>query len=199
MYELIILARLMQRPAHGYLIAKIINHIIGPYTKMSNGRLYPLLARLEKDGLITIAREPTLCPHGGRPMRAYEITETGQKRFYTLMLDTTANPGEYQKIFAQKACYLHLLEPIERLHIIDHYITYCQTHIHHKTNEAEDIRLKAPGWGDEWEFMQDRVINMLHHSTNQWQLELAWATQLRDQEVATIFSEQTENTSTSIN
>jgi DNA-binding PadR family transcriptional regulator len=41
MYELIILSLLMRSPAHGYLIAKIINDMFGPYTKISNGRLYP--------------------------------------------------------------------------------------------------------------------------------------------------------------
>ena len=54
MYELIILSILMRRTAHGYLISKIINDIFGPYTKVSNGRLYPLLAKLQHEGLIEI-------------------------------------------------------------------------------------------------------------------------------------------------
>ncbi len=37
LYELIILAQLMRQPAHGYLIAKIINDMIGPYAHVSNG------------------------------------------------------------------------------------------------------------------------------------------------------------------
>ena len=49
MYELIILALLRYHHFHGYLIAKIINDIVGPYAKISNGRLYPLLAKLEKE------------------------------------------------------------------------------------------------------------------------------------------------------
>ena len=52
MYELIILSLLMRWNAHGYLIASIINDMIGPYAKVSNGRLYPLLAKLEEQGLI---------------------------------------------------------------------------------------------------------------------------------------------------
>jgi hypothetical protein len=39
MYELVILAQLMAYPAHGYLIAKIIND----NARLSSGRLYPLL------------------------------------------------------------------------------------------------------------------------------------------------------------
>ncbi len=55
MYELIILSLLMNGPLHGYLIAKITNDIIGPWAKVSNGTLYPLLAKLEKSGYIAIA------------------------------------------------------------------------------------------------------------------------------------------------
>ena len=57
MYELIILSLLMHQPLHGYLIAKITNDMIGPWAKISNGTLYPLLTRLEKAGLITTSPE----------------------------------------------------------------------------------------------------------------------------------------------
>lgn len=40
MYELIILSLLMREPLHGYLIAKIINDMIGPIAKVSHGWLY---------------------------------------------------------------------------------------------------------------------------------------------------------------
>ena len=52
MYELMILSILMRGTAHGYLIASIINDIIGPYARLSNGRLYPLLSKLEDLGMI---------------------------------------------------------------------------------------------------------------------------------------------------
>ena len=48
MYELIILSLLMRFPLHGYLIAQIANDTIGPWAKISNGTLYPLLTRLEQ-------------------------------------------------------------------------------------------------------------------------------------------------------
>ena len=46
MYEFLILSHLMKNSAHGYLIARIIDDIIGPYARVSNGRLYPLLAKM---------------------------------------------------------------------------------------------------------------------------------------------------------
>ena len=52
MYEFLVLAQLSRHPMHGYLIAKIIGDIIGPYRRLQWGALYPLLARLEREGLI---------------------------------------------------------------------------------------------------------------------------------------------------
>src|SRR5690348_10770728 len=115
MYELIILSQLMLRPAHGYMIASIINDMIGPYARISNGRMYPLLAKLEKSGLIAPYTEVPAGTLGDRQLRTYQITEAGRSRFRELMLDTTSNPGEYQKIFQQKVAMLEFLKPSERL------------------------------------------------------------------------------------
>ena len=57
MYELIILSLLMSASVHGYLSVKVMNNIVGPYNKFSHGRLYPILAKFEEDGLITASVE----------------------------------------------------------------------------------------------------------------------------------------------
>ncbi len=51
MYELIVLSLLMRFPLHGYLIAQIANDTIGPWAKLSNGTLYPLLTKFRAPGL----------------------------------------------------------------------------------------------------------------------------------------------------
>src|SRR5262249_50557085 len=102
MYELIILSLLMRFPTHGYLIARIINELIGPYAKISNERLYLLLARLEAQGLIEVCEEAEKLQQRERHSRQYRITQAGRQRFYQVMRDTTSNPGEYQRIFQQK-------------------------------------------------------------------------------------------------
>jgi len=184
-YELIILAQLMRRPAHGYLIAKIINDIIGPYARISHGRLYPLLNQLQKAGLI--ASEAVLPEHAPkeRPVHSYTITEAGKQRLHELMLDTASNLGEYQKLFALKACYLDLLPVEERLHIIDHYISYCQSNSKHQHTEAAGIIENASewDWGTNWENIQSAIVNVLQHSAAIWQLEQTWAQSLYDREV----------------
>ena len=99
LYEFIILAQLMYGHAHGYLIAKIINDMIGPYARLSYGRLYPLMAKMEQNGLIAAESKAPGGQKGDRQMRVYTITDAGRIRFHHLMSDTTSSPGDYQKLF----------------------------------------------------------------------------------------------------
>jgi DNA-binding PadR family transcriptional regulator len=190
MYEFIILAQLMHGPAHGYLIAKIINDIIGPYARISPGRLYPLLAKLEQNGLIAPAPGAQGEQQGDRPMRIYKITEAGRMRFHTLMKDTSSNPGEYQRLFSYKVTAFAYISPAERLRLIDHYINYCQAHIFHLQGEA-DALIEESAYVARLDYDYQRVdaytleiiLNMMQHSIDQWQRELEWARSLREREV----------------
>ncbi len=115
MYEFIVLAQLMHGPAHGYLIAKIINDVIGPYARLSYGRLYPLLAKLEQNGLIAAEREDSSGEKRDRQLRVYTITDAGRMRFQVLMNDTGSSPGEYQRFFAYKVTAFSFITPVQRL------------------------------------------------------------------------------------
>ena len=193
MYELIILSHLMLQPAHGYKIASIINDMIGPYARISNGRLYPLLLKMEKSGLIAPYIEAPTGQQSDRQLRTYEITEAGRKRFHELMMDTTSNPGEYQKIFLQKVSMLEFLKSSERLRLIDHYINYCQAHVMHIMAEADDLVQRSPNRGPEWRLMRFKaILDVMQHMIDQWQLELNWAKALHERELARIESSDSE-------
>jgi DNA-binding PadR family transcriptional regulator len=181
LYELLILSLLVREPAHGYLIAKIINDLIGPYARISNGRLYPLLARLEADGLIALQVTPET--PGERHSRHYQITEAGFARWLKLMLDTTSNPGEYQRIFYQKVPNIHLLEPAQRLYLFDHYLNYCQAHVLHLIAETEDLATRVFPDEKAWQGLP-AMLDVMNHKIAQWRLEMQWAAHLRDQELA---------------
>ncbi len=183
MYELIILALLNNNATfHGYLIAKIINDIVGPYAKVSNGRLYPLLARLEKEGLISFAEENSEEHTGSRPVQSYRITEQGRQRFYHLMMDVTSNPGDYQRLFNFKTAMFDMISFGDRLKLIDHYINYCHNQIFHIRSEKEDMVVNA-------EMRKNRapvarIVEMMAHRQKQWELEMEWALSLREKEIA---------------
>jgi len=179
MYELIILSILMREPAHGYLIASIINDIIGPYAKISNGRLYPLLSKLEELGMIVTVDRMFKTSKGERNVRSYEITDEGRERFHELMMDTTSNPGDYRLIFLQKVTVMLFLKPAERLYLIDHYINYCQAHVLHLTAEGEDLQVGkhlSPAH-------LSATLKVMQHMIEQWRLELEWVKSLREQEI----------------
>jgi DNA-binding PadR family transcriptional regulator len=184
MYELIILSLLMREPLHGYLIAKIINDIIGPIAKVSHGWLYPRLAKLEEEGLIVNCGVGDEGKKGERQLRTYHITEDGRKRFRELMMDTTSNPGEYSKFFWQKVSFLGYLHPAERLYLIDHYINYCQTHILHLKVQSKNLVEGKVQYHATDISQLEGTLHVLRRSTSQWQVDLEYANSLREKEMA---------------
>ncbi len=191
MYELIILSLLMREPIHGYLISKIINDIIGPLAKVSHGWLYPRLGKLEQEGLIVTLYEGEEEKKGERQLRTYQITEEGRKRFHELMMDTSSNPGEYSKFFWQKVSFLEYLHPAERLHLIDHYINYCQTHILHLKDQAKNlVEGKVQYYALDLTQLE-ATLHVLRRSTSHWQVDLEYANNLREKEMALALNEPT--------
>jgi len=180
-YELIILSLLMRFSLHGYLIAKIANDIIGPWAKISNGTLYPLLTRLEQAGLIAQTSEQQDREQRERHARVFMITDEGRKRFYQLMMDTSSNIGDYQRIFHLKAGYLDLLQPRECLYVLNHYINYCQASILYMKSESEDLV-------HEIEDSPHRELSLLvmQHHAEMWQAEVDWTMRLREKLVSLV-------------
>ena len=195
MYEFIILAQLMNGPAHGYLIAKIMNDMIGPFARVSYGRLYPLLAKLEENGLIAAEIDDS-GKQRDRHLRIYIITDAGRMRFQILMNDTNSNLADYSYLFAYKVTAFSYISPADRLRLIDHFMNHCQTNIFHLQAETEDMVVKAAEIEDLRQGVPERahvysrldmysvenIVNVLQHSTDIWKLQLEWARQLREKE-----------------
>lgn len=197
MYEFILLAQLMNGPAHGYLIAKIINDMIGPFARISYGRLYPLLAKMEENGLITAEVGTSSGKQRDRQLRIFHITDAGRMRFQLLMNDTGLSLGDYQYIFAYKVTAFSHITPADRLRLIDHFINHCQTNIFHLQTEVEDMVIKGAEM-DELRrtspeqihsysrldmYSIENIVNVLQHSADIWKLQLEWAKDLRQREV----------------
>lgn len=176
MYELIVLSLLMRQPAHGYLIAKIINDIIGPIARASNGRIYPLLAKFEETGLIDAFDEE----QDGRQMRTYRITDAGRARFRHLMLDTDSSPREYPEIFSFKVTVFAFLTPDEQRNLISHYIQFCQAHIKHLGARLPGLAAEADDYCS-IPAHAAAIHSVMKHRARQWKLEVEWAESLRDQ------------------
>ena len=184
MYELLILALLMRDTMHGYLIAKIMNDMIGPETKVSHGSLYPKLKTLEQAGFITTSETRDEASHRDRQARAYSVTEEGRRHFHQLMMDMTAHPGEYSKFFWLKVCFFDLLHPAERLELVDHYIHYCQMHIHHLKAGAKNV-VDGKAYYRSLSLAQlELTLHTIRRASSHWQIELEYANSLREKEMA---------------
>ncbi len=72
----IVLAILRQGNSYGYLIIKKIKELSGGKLEYSDGMLYPVLHRLEKEGLIV---SKWTMDGGTRPRKYYEITSAGKQ------------------------------------------------------------------------------------------------------------------------
>lgn len=71
----IILGILKQGKSYGYLIIKEIKELSGGGMEWSDGMLYPVLHRLEKEKLV---RSEWVMEDGSRPRKYYRITEKGK-------------------------------------------------------------------------------------------------------------------------
>lgn len=134
MYELFILGELLDHPLHGYLLRDIVNLAIGPIRKMSWGGLYPLMRRLEEDGLIEQLEEK-----GGskaRPRKIYKITAKGKAHFFDLMLKPEEYTLDYPDIFNIKLLNFDHLSKEQQLSILQHYRGFVQFLLgHFQANE----------------------------------------------------------------
>jgi len=103
------------------------------------------------------------------------------------MLDTTSYLGEYQKVFLQKVAYFSFLQPEERLQLIEHYIGYCQSLVSYGTARAEE--LAQSGTESPIQMTSAQLADLLtgmQHKIHQYQQELLWAEELREQVKATM-------------
>lgn len=83
--ELIILSVLADEPLYGYAITKSVAAKSSGEVRLTPGVLYPLLAKLEKQGFIsssweTVRSERNDDEEGGRKRKWYRLSAKGKKR-----------------------------------------------------------------------------------------------------------------------
>ncbi len=148
-YELFVLGELMMGPQHGYRLPLIMQRILGPFHRLSWGTLYPLIRRLEQQGLITSESDPKILeaklppsissvPERGQPRKIYVLTEAGRSRFFTLMLSPDEYTPDYPDLFAIKLSKFSLLSPAQQLTVLQQYRAYLQIlHDHYFTGRQQ--------------------------------------------------------------
>ena len=130
MYELFVLGELMDGPHYGYLLREILGRLLGPFRTISWGVLYPLIRHLEDEAFIALD-EKSNAKHsegtqGNKQRKQYRITEAGQRRFRTLMLETGDYTADYPELFLIKLNNLDHLTREQQLTLLWDYQEYLQ-------------------------------------------------------------------------
>lgn len=76
--RVLILSELSHAPSYGYAIAKAIDESTGGELVVRPESLYPVLHRMEQEGLLEAKWEEA---EGGRPRKVYRITPKGRRRW----------------------------------------------------------------------------------------------------------------------
>jgi DNA-binding PadR family transcriptional regulator len=77
--ELMILGFLAEGPLHGYELRRRMEQLHGYARTISDGTLYPAIARLTKGGLVTREKESG---RAGAPRQTLRLTEAGRTRMF---------------------------------------------------------------------------------------------------------------------
>lgn len=130
-YELFVLGELIGGPHHGYLLHEILGKVLGPFRKASWGALYPLIHRLEKEGLIVPDAQAKRGDAEGRRSRRYlyRITKAGRERFQALMLEPVPYEAYDTDLFIGKLGYFDHITIEEQKAILQHHLGYLQAQV----------------------------------------------------------------------
>jgi PadR family transcriptional regulator PadR len=72
--DIVVLNLLNRGPSHGYEMVQTMKRIEG--LQIREGNIYPVLARLQTDGLVTSYSQPSV---DGPPRKYFQLTQAGQR------------------------------------------------------------------------------------------------------------------------
>lgn len=139
--ELAVLGLLKERDLHGYELKRRLGEMLGPWSGVSFGSLYPALRRLEREGAVEVtddgAARSTIpmtgslsgeraafrtrigAGRGGRGRKVYRITEEGQAQFERLLAaGPDADVGDGRG-FSLRLAFARYLSPEARVRMLE--------------------------------------------------------------------------------
>lgn len=137
-----VLGLLVEGDLHGYELKKRLADLLGPWSSVSFGSLYPALSRLERNGLVASVPESTESPDvaetpmsgslgaelaayrrqrtrrrgtggGRRARKVYAITDAGRAELERQLLEESGD----ERGFAVRVAFCRLLRPDQRLDV----------------------------------------------------------------------------------
>ncbi|MFB7585757.1 PadR family transcriptional regulator [Streptomyces sp. NPDC056169] len=116
MLELSILGFLYEKPLHGYELKERIHGLSGHVRPVSDGALYPAIARLVKSGLVDSRTEPGT---GAAPRRTHSLTPDGRRELLArLRTPKDAEITDGQRFFTVLSFLGHLPDPADQAAVL---------------------------------------------------------------------------------
>ena len=164
--DILVLAHLAHRPAHGYEIKKLVDMSLGS-PRLNNNVLYPALRRFEEAGAI----EGELVPQQGvPPRRVFRLTEAGHDLLRSLLEEFPEDLANSDEEFLTRLAFFHLVAPQARLDIL----AARQRALRRRVDHLEEMaRLAAAAGGD-----QPYVRSVLAFQLRLAETELSWVAEL---------------------
>lgn len=140
MLELAILGFLHDGPVHGYELKQHLSRLTGHFRPISDGALYPAIARLEKQGFLVKTEEPG---ENGTIRRVLQMTPSGQEKFRELMHDVSNLDISDRNRFFTLLAFLRYLSPKEQKKILERRLDFLDAGpkrgFFHKTDQSSEV------------------------------------------------------------
>jgi DNA-binding PadR family transcriptional regulator len=123
-----VLGFLIDQPMHGYALKRALSPALPPRQQVNDGILYPLLKRLETEGLV---RKRVERGRGGRDRHVYHPTAKGRRAFEQWLAgaDDEADEVAYDFLlghpFLTKCLFFDRLAPDEIVVKFEHQLAGC--------------------------------------------------------------------------
>jgi DNA-binding PadR family transcriptional regulator len=167
--DILVLAHLAHRPAHGYEIKKLVDRSVGS-PRLNNNVLYPALKRFEEAGAI----EGELVPQQGvPPRRVFHLTESGHELLRSMLEDFPDDQAGIDEEFLTRLAFFQLIAPEARREILGRRRNALIGRIGH-LDEMAQLSAMDPN--------QTYVRRLLEFQRRQAENELAWVGELADEE-----------------
>lgn len=116
MLALAILGFLYEEPLHGYELKERIRSLTGHVKPVSDGALYPAIARLERDGRLERRTEPGAA---AAPRQVLSLTEAGRSELMRRLREPTdVEITDRNRYFTLLAFLRHLDDPAEQAAVL---------------------------------------------------------------------------------
>src|SRR5215472_15695736 len=167
--DILVLAHLAHRPAHGYEIKKLVDRSLGA-PRLNNNVLYPALKRFEEAGAI----EGELVPQRGvPPRRVFRLTTSGHELLRSLLEDFPDDVAGSDEEFLTRLAFFHLVAPEARREILARRGLALRGRIDHLDAMAQLAAIDRD---------EPYAQRLLDFQRRQAENELAWVGELADGE-----------------